>query len=844
MKKIFCLFLLYFLCVCRYSYSQDLPDPETRGVWITANYIKETSAIESLVKKLSDANFNTLFVDTWYSGATIYPSSVVGNAGGPLQQSEFSGTDPLRTVIDIAHKYKMEVFAWMEFGMAVGYGYSTTDAPSIIKKHPDWSMVSRDDKIAEADPWGGYLFWVDPSVNSAADFMVGLYTEVVEKYPDIDGIELDRMRYPYIDFSYSDTSRAKFIKETGYPDPLSLSDEHAGWADWRRQQVTNVVRRIYSSVKSINPQCIITGAVVPPYMMYGGDDKLQAWDVWAKKSYVDILEPMLYLPTSDYSYQLNLCKNYVPNGFQLAPGIDINSAGSIANAISEIKTTRTANMAGEIIWYYGYLLSSTNALSEIKSSVYTSKTSPTHNDLIIDNAAKGSFSTTGTWSNVNMGYKGLLKKSSGAIGDTAIYSVRILREGNYSLYGYWGGDSITNSNNVNVLLSNGNISKLNFINQQQKLNKWNLVDVFHFSSGDTVTIKLFGSEGVLIADAFRLKLNPLFSLVEYIMNDNQTLLVKFTNNLLNPLSTATKITSSITSNLNFFVNDNDNTILQINMESIKEGEDFIITIENLLDIDYDTLNLCLNITYNPDETEVVLDDSGPNTFWKLSGTWQKDTNYTAIENTFWFAKQSDKTARVQWGPSSIFESGYYDVFARIPKINIPLTDECLYIIKDRDGIDTINISQDIGSNNWLKLGNFRYVSGDIFSIILSSVTGADTNKYLVADAIMIKRALETTYIIVSDKPGNFHVYQNYPNPFNPITTISYSLSKESFVSLKIYNCLGELVNTLESEVKNSGLHSVRWNGSDFTGRTVTSGIYIARIEAEGKSKSIKLILMK
>ncbi len=90
----------------------------------------------------------------------------------------------------------------------------------------------------------------------------------------------------------------------------------------------------------------------------------------------------------------------------------------------------------------------------------------------------------------------------------------------------------------------------------------------------------------------------------------------------------------------------------------------------------------------------------------------------------------------------------------------------------------------------------------------------------------------------------FQLYQNYPNPFNPITTISYSLSKESFVSLKIYNCLGELVNTLESEVKNSGLHSVRWNGSDFTGRTVTSGIYIARIEAEGKSKSIKLILMK
>ncbi len=88
-------------------------------------------------------------------------------------------------------------------------------------------------------------------------------------------------------------------------------------------------------------------------------------------------------------------------------------------------------------------------------------------------------------------------------------------------------------------------------------------------------------------------------------------------------------------------------------------------------------------------------------------------------------------------------------------------------------------------------------------------------------------------------PFEFDLYQNYPNPFNPVTSISFSISAETFVTLKIYNSLGELVNTLESGIKKPGLHSITWHAEN-----LTSGIYIARIDAGGMNKSIKLILMK
>ncbi|HNZ45261.1 MAG TPA: FlgD immunoglobulin-like domain containing protein, partial [Candidatus Syntrophosphaera thermopropionivorans] len=85
---------------------------------------------------------------------------------------------------------------------------------------------------------------------------------------------------------------------------------------------------------------------------------------------------------------------------------------------------------------------------------------------------------------------------------------------------------------------------------------------------------------------------------------------------------------------------------------------------------------------------------------------------------------------------------------------------------------------------------------------------------------------------------------NYPNPFNPETTISFSVPTSGYTTLKIYNLKGEVVRTLVNDVREAGKYNVVWNGTDDRGRTVSSGIYLYRLENNGKKLTGKMLLAK
>ncbi len=86
--------------------------------------------------------------------------------------------------------------------------------------------------------------------------------------------------------------------------------------------------------------------------------------------------------------------------------------------------------------------------------------------------------------------------------------------------------------------------------------------------------------------------------------------------------------------------------------------------------------------------------------------------------------------------------------------------------------------------------------------------------------------------------------QNYPNPFNPETTISYNLPKDGFASLSIYNTKGQLVKTLANGLSKSGSYSLKWNGTDNNGARVSSGLYFYKLNANGRTETRKMMLMK
>lgn len=83
----------------------------------------------------------------------------------------------------------------------------------------------------------------------------------------------------------------------------------------------------------------------------------------------------------------------------------------------------------------------------------------------------------------------------------------------------------------------------------------------------------------------------------------------------------------------------------------------------------------------------------------------------------------------------------------------------------------------------------------------------------------------------SDVPATFSLEQNYPNPFNPTTTFKYHLPVESRVSFKVYDVLGQLIETLVDRVEPSGDRSVQWDARNDAGNQISSGVYIYRLEA-------------
>lgn len=120
-------------------------------------------------------------------------------------------------------------------------------------------------------------------------------------------------------------------------------------------------------------------------------------------------------------------------------------------------------------------------------------------------------------------------------------------------------------------------------------------------------------------------------------------------------------------------------------------------------------------------------------------------------------------------------------------------------------------------------GQFVLRSGTRYSI------GADT----VATSIGNPEELRP------NQPDHLALKQNYPNPFNPTTNIQFKLPQTANVTLAVYNMLGQKVSILIDKRMSAGSYS-----AEFKGLGLPSGVYIYRLDAEGVSKSRKMLLVK
>ena len=88
-------------------------------------------------------------------------------------------------------------------------------------------------------------------------------------------------------------------------------------------------------------------------------------------------------------------------------------------------------------------------------------------------------------------------------------------------------------------------------------------------------------------------------------------------------------------------------------------------------------------------------------------------------------------------------------------------------------------------------------------------------------------------------PDQFILNQNFPNPFNPETIINYSVPIQSFVSLKIFDLLGNEIKTLVNSYRHPGNYSVKFDASE-----ISSGIYFYRLQAGDFMQTKKMVLIR
>lgn len=111
--------------------------------------------------------------------------------------------------------------------------------------------------------------------------------------------------------------------------------------------------------------------------------------------------------------------------------------------------------------------------------------------------------------------------------------------------------------------------------------------------------------------------------------------------------------------------------------------------------------------------------------------------------------------------------------------------------------------------------------------------------------------VQVTSVLPADQlPLSTEIYQNYPNPFNPNTTLKFSLRTPGMVRLSICNVLGQEVKMLIEGMYSAGVHVAVWNGEDYGGRSVASGIYFCKLSVTGSpgasafSQVRKMVMLK
>jgi len=253
---------------------------------------------------------------------------------------------------------------------------------------------------------------------------------------------------------------------------------------------------------------------------------------------------------------------------------------------------------------------------------------------------------------------------------------------------------------------------------------------------------------------------------------------------------------------------------------------FIFEIENLTDETVDGLRVGVFADWDIDEPNYYLNRGGVDltnsmVYQYLNMTTPNDPNYYGIValNGMTGARVSDYFP----GDSSNIRYGLYNWMQTVDETAITVDADYRSFISS--GPFTVQPQQSV-------LVGFAFVAGINYADLQTNAQAAIEKT---ATLVPVEQIVEFSV------PTAYKLSQNYPNPFNPSTTIRFSTPDEKFVSLKVYNSLGQEVKTLANEVLSGGLHARTWDASG-----MASGVYfyVLKVGDNEFTQTMNMLLMK
>lgn len=297
MKKILMLIAVLAISCTTYETPPTVapnPKPEVvkgiKGVWVTnvaSSALNSLANIKETVQTCKKSAMTDIYVVVWNKGRTIYPSDIMKNEFGIAIAENFAGRDPLLEMITEAHKEKIKVHAWFEYGFS-SWNNTVSGADVILDKYPQWAARDADKAILVS---GGGFRWMNGINPDVQKFMISLVLEVVKKY-DVDGVQGDdRLPAMPVKGGYDDYTVQLYKTENAGASPPA-NENTTAWIDWRTNKLTNFLGDLYKAVKAAKPKVIVSSA--PSIFPFGKTNYLQDWPTWLDKKYCDYVIPQVY----------------------------------------------------------------------------------------------------------------------------------------------------------------------------------------------------------------------------------------------------------------------------------------------------------------------------------------------------------------------------------------------------------------------------------------------------------------------------------------------------------------------------------------------------------------------